>query len=205
MILSILVIQIYFLNICEITLLNLFQIDPFQRLPKSPRPFNSSPCDDIVRVDLSNYSQVQNSNDASEGAPSANNNSDSLKNPKDSHCLKTSTGAVKSQESKRLQKAGSSADDGSTSVSKSHSSSTNSLDQIISSEGVCSATFVDSFPTKNEFKLNACLYVGTTLGSVIVISVNLPDRGDPRLNEPVVVRYKFMIYIKGQITYFCTL
>ena len=141
-----------------------------------------------MRVDLSNYSQVPDKNDPSDGGPSTNNNSESAKNPKDSLEIKTAAGAVKTQESKRLQKAGSSADEGSNSVSKSRSSSTNSLDQIISSEGICSATFVDSFPTKNEFHLNACLYVGTTLGSIIVIAVHLPDKGDPRLNEPVVVR-----------------
>ena len=145
-------------------------------------------------MDLSNYSQVQKvaseKNDPPDGGVSANSNSDSLKAQKDSLGVKTTPGTVKAPDCKRLQKAGSSADEGSTSVSKSHSSSTNSLDQIISSEGVCSATFVDSFPTKNEFTLNACIYVGTSLGSIIVISVNLPDRGDPRLNEPVVVRYK---------------
>ena len=32
--------------------------DPFQRMPKSPRPPNSDGCDEIVRVDLSNYTQV---------------------------------------------------------------------------------------------------------------------------------------------------
>ena len=177
----------------QVCIFILFLLDPFQRLPKSPRPFNSSPCDDIVRVDLSNYSQVQTSNpeknDPADGGLSANNNSDSSKPPKDSLGVKVAPGAVKSTDAKRLQKGGSSADEGSTSVSKSRSSSTNSLDQIISSEGVCTATFVDSFPTKNDYTLNACLYVGTTLGSIIVISVNLPDMGDPRLNEPAVVRY----------------
>ena len=150
-------------------------------------------------MDLSNYSQVQTANpeknDPTDGGLSANNNSDSLKTQKESLGVKNTPGTVKSPDSKRLQKAGSSADEGSTSVSKSHSSSANSLDQIISSEGVCSATFVDSFPTKNDFTLNACLYVGTSLGSIIVISVNLPDRGDPRLNEPVVVRYKICNYL----------
>ena len=34
-------------------------MDPFQRMPKSPRPPNSDGCEEIVRVDLSNYSQVR--------------------------------------------------------------------------------------------------------------------------------------------------
>lgn len=32
--------------------------DPFHRMPKSPRPLDASPLQEIVRVDLSNYSQV---------------------------------------------------------------------------------------------------------------------------------------------------
>lgn len=32
--------------------------DPFHRMPKSPRPLDTSPMQEIVRVDLSNYSQV---------------------------------------------------------------------------------------------------------------------------------------------------
>jgi hypothetical protein len=35
--------------------------------------------------------------------------------------------------------------------------------------------------------LNPTLFIGTTLGSVIIVIINLPDRGDPRVNEPVVV------------------
>jgi hypothetical protein len=33
--------------------------DPFHRMPKSPRPLDASPMQEIVRVDLSNYSQVR--------------------------------------------------------------------------------------------------------------------------------------------------
>ena len=147
-------------------------------------------------MDLSNYSQVQTlpnpeKGDQPESGLSANSNSDASKAQKDSLGVnvKPGTGAAKSPDPKRLQKTGSSAEEGSTSISKSHSSSANSLDdQAVSSEGVCSANFVDSFPIKNDFALNACLYIGTSLGSIIVITINLPERGDPRLNEPVVVR-----------------
>ena len=34
-------------------------LDPFQRMPKSPRPLDGSPSDFIQKVDLSNYSQVR--------------------------------------------------------------------------------------------------------------------------------------------------
>ena len=59
--------------------------------------------------------------------------------------------------------------------------------QVIQHEGVCSVHFVDSFAVKNDHALNSTLFIGTTLGSVIVVIINLPDRGDPRVNEPVVV------------------
>ena len=47
--------------------------------------------------------------------------------------------------------------------------------------------FADTFATKNDYTLTACALVGTSLGSVITVVINLPDRGDPRANEPVVV------------------
>lgn len=59
--------------------------------------------------------------------------------------------------------------------------------QVIQHEGVCAVEFVDSFAIKNDHMLNATLFIGTTLGSVIIVIINLPDRGDPRMNEPVVV------------------
>ena len=58
---------------------------------------------------------------------------------------------------------------------------------MIQHEGVCSVEFVDSFALKNDHTLNSTLFIGTTLGSVIIVIINLPDRGDPRTNEPVVV------------------
>ena len=60
---------------------------------------------------------------------------------------------------------------------------------MVSSEGVCAVHFADAFTVKNDFNsLNATLVVGTSLGSVIFIAINMPDRGDPRMEEPVVVR-----------------
>ena len=72
-------------------------------------------------------------------------------------------------------------------MSKSHSSSSNSLDGVITHEGVTCLEFADSFPTKHDFSLCSCLFVGTSLGSFIPIIINLPDKGEPREKEPVVV------------------
>ena len=72
-------------------------------------------------------------------------------------------------------------------IFQSLSSSVNSLDQVISHEGVTSVEFADTFANKNDYTLSACALVGTSLGSVITVIINLPDRGDPRSSEPVVV------------------
>jgi len=205
-------------------------LDPFQRMPKSPRPLNSDPCDDIVRVDLSNYSQVQtpgltpapggNSSSEKGGGGQDNNTSsnhhhhnsvqpqlsvplttkDSINVP-----LSAPISRVKSPDCRRLQKAGSSAEDsGAASFSK--SSSVNSLDLVVTAEGVCAVHFVDAFTTKNDFHLNACLVVGTTLGSVIFVAINLPDRGDPRAEEPVVVSPSGTLFrIRGPLLTACFL
>eukprot|EP00096_Caligus_rogercresseyi_P000369 TRINITY_DN10792_c0_g1_i1.p1 TRINITY_DN10792_c0_g1~~TRINITY_DN10792_c0_g1_i1.p1 ORF type:complete len:1161 (-),score=436.59 TRINITY_DN10792_c0_g1_i1:114-3596(-) len=172
--------------------------DPFTRAPKSPR-LDASPKDAsgggaesfITRVDLSNYSQV-----ASEASKP-----------------ESSISRVKSPDCKRLIKAGSSADD--SSLSK--SSSINSLDNsVINSEGVTALAFAESFPSKmNEY--NPCLYVGTSLGSIIVVIVNLPkstheegeeeETRDQRISEdelrreePVVVSPSGSVYrLRGSV------
>jgi syntaxin-binding protein 5 len=153
-------------------------VDPFQRMPKSPRPGfgDGSPSDFIQRVDLSNYSQCNE--DKKEKETEKNEKDKLLPTQKD-------VARVKSPNPGKLNKAGSSGED--TSFSKSLSSSVNSLDQLISCEGVTAVEFVDTFATKNDYTLHACCIVGTSLGSVVMIIISLPDRGDPRLSEPVVV------------------
>ena len=60
--------------------------------------------------------------------------------------------------------------------------------QVITSEGVTWLYFVDSYARKNDFgTLGPCLYVGTDLGSLIAIVISLPERGESRLAEPVIV------------------
>jgi len=148
-------------------------LDPFQRMPKSPRP-DGSPSDYIQKVDLSNYCQVKPDQETDRLLGGG-----STPIPKD-------VARVKSPDCRRLlHKTGSSAED--SSASKSLSSSVNSLDQVIAAEGVTTVEFADTFATKNDYTLNACALVGTSLGSMIFVIINLPDRGDPRTTEPVVV------------------
>ena len=166
-------------------------VDPFQRLPKSPKPLDSGlGAADIVRVDLGSYSQVD--------TPS----SSTLEKP-------PTSSRVKSPDCRRLllQKAGGSggsADEGVIGGMKSRSSSTNSLDAgdefadnnaVVAQEGVTHVHFADSFSTKGDFSsLGPTLYVGTSLGSLIAVIINMPDRGEPRNTEPVVVSPSGSLY-----------
>ncbi len=90
---------------------------------------------------------------------------------------------------KKLQKSGSSteAPDDGKGVSRSSSSASLNHD-VIASEGVNFLYFADSYPRKNDFNsLGSCLWVGTDLGSLIAVIIALPDRGESRTEEPVVV------------------
>ena len=71
-------------------------------------------------------------------------------------------------------------------MSKSRSSSVNSLDQVVEGEGVTAVMFADSFPAKNEWDVSRCLYVGTSLGSVLVIVIVVPDSPETRSQQIVV-------------------
>ena len=60
--------------------------------------------------------------------------------------------------------------------------------------------FADTFANKNDYTLSACALVGTSLGSVITVIINLPDRGDPRSSEPVVVSPSGTLFrIRGSV------
>ena len=165
-------------------------VDPFQRMPKSPRPGDgTSPSDFITRIDLSNYSGITPDKSSSDQA--ANEKDKLIPTQKDVARVKSPNPALK-------KAGGSSAEE--SSFSKSLSSSVNSLDQIISSEGVSAVEFVDTFANKNDYTLNACAMVGTTMGSVVNIIISLPDRGDPRTSEPVVVSPSGSLFrIRGSV------
>ena len=47
--------------------------------------------------------------------------------------------------------------------------------KVVEGEGVTAVHFADSFPGKNNFDLSKCLYIGTSLGSVLVIVIVVPE------------------------------
>ncbi|CAF0752875.1 unnamed protein product [Adineta steineri] len=53
------------------------------------------------------------------------------------------------------------------------SSSTSSLDNIITNESVCAIQFSESFTYKNDFTISPSVWLGTSTGSVIVINLNI--------------------------------
>jgi len=154
--------------------------DPFQRMPRTPKVLADSTNveDFIVKVDLGNYSQL-NAEKAEDGGEDS---------PASGQPPLPQTAKAKSPASKSLSnKAGTGSSAEESSLSKSRSSSVNSLDQVVEGEGVTAVAFADCFPTKNEFELSKCLYIGTSLGSVLVIMIVVPETQEARETESVIV------------------
>ncbi|XP_033635112.1 syntaxin-binding protein 5-like isoform X1 [Asterias rubens] len=72
------------------------------------------------------------------------------------------------------------------SFTRSRSSSMSSLEKE-AREGVQCLTFAESYTRKTESVTSPCVWVGTTLGSVLVIVINLPPPGEQRYTQPVIV------------------
>ncbi|CAF1670157.1 unnamed protein product, partial [Adineta ricciae] len=53
------------------------------------------------------------------------------------------------------------------------SSSTSSLDQIVTNESVCAIQFSESFTYKNDSTISPSVWLGTSTGSVIVVNLNI--------------------------------
>ncbi|KAI6071447.1 Syntaxin-binding protein 5 isoform X6 [Aix galericulata] len=72
------------------------------------------------------------------------------------------------------------------SFSRSRSSSVTSIDKE-SREAISALHFCETFTRKADTSPSPCLWVGTTLGTVLVIVLNLPPGGEQRLLQPVIV------------------
>ncbi|XP_069462933.1 syntaxin-binding protein 5 isoform X4 [Ambystoma mexicanum] len=72
------------------------------------------------------------------------------------------------------------------SFSRSRSSSVTSIDKE-SREAISALHFCETFTRKPDTSTSPCLWVGTTLGTVLVIVLNLPQAGEQRLDQPVIV------------------
>uniref|UniRef100_A0A8C9C4V3 Syntaxin binding protein 5L n=1 Tax=Phocoena sinus TaxID=42100 RepID=A0A8C9C4V3_PHOSS len=72
------------------------------------------------------------------------------------------------------------------SYNRSRSSSISSIDKD-SKEAITALYFMESFVRKNDCTISPCLFVGTSLGMVLIISLNLPSADEQRFTEPVMV------------------
>nr|XP_005486155.1 syntaxin-binding protein 5-like isoform X7 [Zonotrichia albicollis] len=91
------------------------------------------------------------------------------------------------------------------SFSRSRSSSVSSIDRD-SKEAITALFFMESFARKNDSAVSSCLWVGTGLGMVIILSLNLPASDDSRHSEPVVVSPSgTVLTLKGAVLTFACL
>ncbi|XP_049645280.1 syntaxin-binding protein 5 [Suncus etruscus] len=72
------------------------------------------------------------------------------------------------------------------SFSRSRSSSVTSIDKE-TREAISALHFCETYTRKADTSPSPCLWVGTTLGTVLVIALNLPPGGEQRLLQPVIV------------------
>ncbi|KAM9495395.1 syntaxin-binding protein 5a isoform 2-T2 [Clarias gariepinus] len=85
------------------------------------------------------------------------------------------------------------------SFSRSRSSSVTSIDRE-GREAITSFHFSQTYTRKMDSSLSPALWVGTSLGTVLAISINMPPSGEQRLLQPVIVSPSgTFIKLKGSI------
>lgn len=72
------------------------------------------------------------------------------------------------------------------SFSRSRSSSVTSIDKE-AREAISSFHFCETFARKGDSTLTHCLYVGTSLGTVLALALTLPPAGEQRQLQPVII------------------
>ncbi|XP_078089114.1 syntaxin-binding protein 5-like isoform X2 [Mustelus asterias] len=90
------------------------------------------------------------------------------------------------------------------SFNRSRSSSVSSIDKE-SKEAITALYFMESFSRKMDSTLSPCLWVGTSLGTVLVISLNIPPE-EQRHSEPLMVSPSgTVLMLKGALLTFSSL
>ncbi|XP_058469277.1 syntaxin-binding protein 5a isoform X1 [Solea solea] len=85
------------------------------------------------------------------------------------------------------------------SFSRSRSSSVTSIDKE-AREAISSFHFCETFARKGDSTLTQCLYVGTSLGTVLALALTLPPAGEQRQLQPVIISPTGMLVrLKGSI------
>ncbi|XP_043927450.1 syntaxin-binding protein 5-like isoform X2 [Protopterus annectens] len=91
------------------------------------------------------------------------------------------------------------------SFSRSRSSSVSSIDKE-SKEAITALYFMETYVCKNDTTISPCLWVGTSLGMVLFITLNLPSTEEQRQTEPVMVSPSgTVLVLKGAVLTFSCL
>uniref|UniRef100_A0A8C3BWS2 Syntaxin-binding protein 5-like n=1 Tax=Cairina moschata TaxID=8855 RepID=A0A8C3BWS2_CAIMO len=157
--------------------------DPYQRQPRSPRKSKQFAADGML-FSLTPFSLLIINNCLSPFSVFSVKGSRKLSLPTD---LKTD---LENREN---------------SFSRSRSSSVSSIDRD-SKEAITALYFMESFARKNDSAVSPCLWVGTGLGMVLILSLNLPASDDLRQSEPVMVSPSgTVLTLKGAVLTFACL
>uniref|UniRef100_A0A8B9I7V1 Syntaxin binding protein 5L n=1 Tax=Anser brachyrhynchus TaxID=132585 RepID=A0A8B9I7V1_9AVES len=157
--------------------------DPYQRQPRSPRKSKQFAADGML-FSLTPFSLLIINNCLSPFSVVSVKGSRKLSLPTD---LKTD---LENREN---------------SFSRSRSSSVSSIDRD-SKEAITALYFMESFARKNDSAVSPCLWVGTGLGMVLILSLNLPASDDLRQSEPVMVSPSgTVLTLKGAVLTFACL
>uniref|UniRef100_A0A8C3TV93 Syntaxin-binding protein 5-like n=1 Tax=Catharus ustulatus TaxID=91951 RepID=A0A8C3TV93_CATUS len=160
--------------------------DPYQRQPRSPRKSRQFAADNFCMRGLSNFYP------------------DLTKRIRTSY--QSLTELSDSPVSLELERCKSpTSENRESSFSRSRSSSVSSIDRD-SKEAITALYFMESFARKNDSAVSSCLWVGTGLGMVIILSLNLPASDDLRQSEPVMVSPSgTVLTMKGAVLTFACL
>ncbi|XP_077977362.1 syntaxin-binding protein 5-like isoform X2 [Glandiceps talaboti] len=146
--------------------------DPYQRTPRSPKRNKPQGLGDIVEQGTTEPERCR--------SPPGNSNSEQ----QNGVCL--SPTGNNSKKDKRPNDAQLKRNRGEGSFTRSRSSSMSSLERE-SKEAINCLAFAESYTTKTDLTTVPCLWVGTSLGSVLVIMITLPSSEEQRSNEPLIV------------------
>ncbi|XP_063208363.1 syntaxin-binding protein 5-like isoform X9 [Chroicocephalus ridibundus] len=160
--------------------------DPYQRQPRSPRKSKQFAADNFCMRGLSNFYP------------------DLTKRIRTSY--QSLTELSDSPVSLELERCKSpTSENRENSFSRSRSSSVSSIDRD-SKETITALYFMESFARKNDSAISPCLWVGTGLGMVLILSLNLPASDDLRQSEPVMVSPSgTVLTLKGAVLTFACL
>ncbi|XP_023684678.1 syntaxin-binding protein 5-like isoform X13 [Paramormyrops kingsleyae] len=187
--------------------------DPYQRLARSPRKSRQFAAglteltDNQVSLELdrsrsptsdhvNGHCTSPTSQPYGAGRPKLNRRGPSrppFRKVQSAACMEVSLPAPHTEESRE------------NSFSRSRSSSVSSIDRE-TKEAVTVLRFMESYARKVDAVPSACLWVGTSLGVVLVIALSIPTDEEERLEEPVTVMpSSTVLTIKGSVLTFGSL